>query len=116
MLAAGDLPAVRDAADELSTISDVRDVPLLYAVSMHATGPVRPAEGDARGALAPLRRARTAWQELEVPYELEFLYSFSSVMVHGVERDAEVRVDYRVGVSCCRWPSHTASSPRVRQV
>jgi DNA-binding CsgD family transcriptional regulator len=69
MLAAGDLPAARDAAGELSTISDARDVPLLYAVSMHVMGAVRLAEGDAGGALAALRRAWTGWQELEVPYE-----------------------------------------------
>ena len=45
------------------------DAPLLRAVAAQATGAVLLAEGDARAALAALRRAWTAWQELEAPYE-----------------------------------------------
>ena len=45
------------------------DAPLLQALSEQALGAVLLAEGDPRAALAPLRRARTAWLELEAPYE-----------------------------------------------
>src|SRR6266540_1352883 len=45
------------------------DAPLLHAVAAHALGAVLLAEGDARAALATLRRAWTAWQEMEAPYE-----------------------------------------------
>ena len=38
-------------------------------MAAHANGAVLLAEGDARAALAPLRRAWTAWRELEAPYE-----------------------------------------------
>jgi ATP/maltotriose-dependent transcriptional regulator MalT len=68
MLAAGDVPAARAATDELSTIATDLDVPFLHAVSAHATGAVLLGEGDARAALAALRLAWKAWQELGAPY------------------------------------------------
>jgi DNA-binding CsgD family transcriptional regulator len=69
MLAAGDVHAARAAADELSEIADDAGAPLLRAFATHAQGAVRLAEADARAALAVLRPAWRAWQELEVPYE-----------------------------------------------
>jgi DNA-binding CsgD family transcriptional regulator len=69
MLAADDTPAARTAADELSQIADGVDSPLLHAVAANVQGAVALAEGDARAALASLRQAWTAWQELEAPYE-----------------------------------------------
>jgi DNA-binding CsgD family transcriptional regulator len=69
MLAAGDAQAARTAADELAAIAEGFDAPLLRAVSTHATGALLLHEGDARAALAPLRRAWATWQELEAPYE-----------------------------------------------
>jgi ATP/maltotriose-dependent transcriptional regulator MalT len=69
MLAAGDTPAARTAADQLAAIAAELDVAFLRAVSAHATGAVLLAEGNARAALVPLRRAWTAWQEFEAPYE-----------------------------------------------
>ena len=69
MLAADDVPAARAAADELSEIAADLDAPLLRALAAHAQGAVLLAEGDARAALGALRRAWTAWQELEAPYE-----------------------------------------------
>jgi DNA-binding CsgD family transcriptional regulator len=69
MLAAGDVPAARRAADELSSIAADLNAAYLHAVSAHAIGAVLLAEGDARAALVMLRRAWTSWQGLEVPYE-----------------------------------------------
>ena len=69
MLAAGDVGAARAAADELSEMAEGLDAPLLCALATHAEGAVLPLEGDARAALGAQRRASTAWQELEVPYE-----------------------------------------------
>ena len=69
MLAVGDVPAARAAADELTAVAADLDAPLLRAVAAHATGAVLLAEGDARAAVAALRRAWTAWQELEAPYD-----------------------------------------------
>jgi DNA-binding NarL/FixJ family response regulator len=68
-LVAADVPAARTAADELSEIAADLAMPFLHAVAAHATGAVLLAEGDPRAALALLRRACTAWQELQAPYE-----------------------------------------------
>jgi DNA-binding CsgD family transcriptional regulator len=69
MFAAGDVHAARAAADELSEMADDLDAPLLRALATHARGAVLLLEGDAQAAVGALRRAWTAWQELEVPYE-----------------------------------------------
>jgi DNA-binding CsgD family transcriptional regulator/tetratricopeptide (TPR) repeat protein len=68
-LGAGDVPTARGAADELAGIAGDVGAPLLRAVAAHAQGAVLLAEGDARAALATLRHAWTAWQEIEAPYE-----------------------------------------------
>jgi DNA-binding CsgD family transcriptional regulator len=69
MLAAGDVQAARVAADELTAMAAALAAPLLHATSAHATGAVLIAEGDARAGLFPLRRAWSAWQDLDAPYE-----------------------------------------------
>jgi DNA-binding NarL/FixJ family response regulator len=69
MLATGDVPAARAAADELTAVAADLDAPLLRAVAANATGAVCLAEGDARAAVDALRRAWTIWQELDAPYE-----------------------------------------------
>jgi DNA-binding NarL/FixJ family response regulator len=69
VLAADDVPAARTAADALSQIAADLGMPFLHAVSGHAMGAVLLAEGDPRAALARLRRACMAWQELQAPYE-----------------------------------------------
>lgn len=68
MLAENDVQAARAAADELSQIATDHDAPILQAVAAHAAGAVLLVEDDARAALAALRRAWAAWQEIEAPY------------------------------------------------
>jgi len=69
LLASGDVPAARRAADELTVIAAALKTPFLSAVATQATGAVLLAEGDARSALVSLREAWRLWHELEVPYE-----------------------------------------------
>jgi DNA-binding NarL/FixJ family response regulator len=69
MLSIGDLRAARDAADELAEIADNYGTPALLAVAGGSQGAVLLAEGDARSALAALRRALDTWRELDAPYE-----------------------------------------------
>ncbi|MGH3366714.1 MAG: LuxR C-terminal-related transcriptional regulator [Nocardioidaceae bacterium] len=67
-LEAGDLPAARAAADELSaTAGD--GTPLLRALAAHATAAVQLAEHEYPEALAKARLAWSLWRDLEVPYE-----------------------------------------------
>jgi DNA-binding CsgD family transcriptional regulator len=69
MLAAGDVPAARAGAEELTTIAAKLEAPFVDALAAHAMGSVLLAEHDARAALAALRRASTLWRELDAPYE-----------------------------------------------
>jgi ATP/maltotriose-dependent transcriptional regulator MalT len=68
-LTAGDVDAARAAADELSGIAGTFDSLYLRALVRAAQGSLLLADGDAAGACAELRRAWTAWHELEAPYE-----------------------------------------------
>jgi len=68
-LAVGDIEGARAAAGMLSEVAAALDAPTLHAMSPHAMGAVLLADGDTRAALAALRLAWTAWQEIDVPYE-----------------------------------------------
>jgi ATP/maltotriose-dependent transcriptional regulator MalT len=69
MLSIGNLRAARDAADELAEIADNYGTPALLAAAGGSQGAVLLAVGDARSALAALRRALDTWRELDAPYE-----------------------------------------------
>lgn len=70
LLTAGDTEGARAAADELAGAATAIDALLLHAIADYATGTVLLAEGAAAAALAALRRACTAWHELEMPYDV----------------------------------------------
>lgn len=67
-LAANDLVAAHQAADELAAIAARVAAPFLGATSRRASGAVLLAEGDARAATGALREALGVWRELEAPY------------------------------------------------
>jgi DNA-binding CsgD family transcriptional regulator len=70
MLAGHDIEAARAGADELSSIAAGLQAPFLRAVAARARGATLLVTGDARSALAALREATAAWDELDAPYEL----------------------------------------------
>jgi ATP/maltotriose-dependent transcriptional regulator MalT len=69
MLVAGELDRARAASDELATIAQQSGTRGLGAIAAHARGAVRLAEGDAMGAIEPLRRAFRIWHRTEAPYQ-----------------------------------------------
>ena len=69
LLAAGDRPSARQAADDLRVVASALDTPWLRALAASADGAVHLADGHARRALAPLRDAATIWRDLDAPYE-----------------------------------------------
>ena len=69
MLAADETAEAQSACLELEEISAGNESGILGATAAHARGAVALADGDARAALAALRRAGRVWQELEAPYE-----------------------------------------------
>jgi ATP/maltotriose-dependent transcriptional regulator MalT len=70
MLAAGEVQAALDAADELSQLAGAYSTPALRAMANHARGAVLLADGDARTAVVALRGAWQLWGELHAPYEV----------------------------------------------
>jgi DNA-binding CsgD family transcriptional regulator len=70
MLASGDIDEARHACDELMGLAATLDSELLDAVAAYAHGTVQLAQGDARSALNPLRRAFELWQRIDAPYEI----------------------------------------------
>jgi DNA-binding CsgD family transcriptional regulator len=68
MLAVSDIRAARGACCELEEIAGTLDTDVLGAFAAHARGAIELADGNARAALGPLRRALQVWQQLEAPY------------------------------------------------
>ena len=68
MVAASDLAEARRASDELSSLAESFGMETLGAMAQHARGAVALAEGDAQGAIDPLRRAQEVWQRVGAPY------------------------------------------------
>jgi DNA-binding CsgD family transcriptional regulator len=70
LAAAGDLAAARSGANELGEMAEMFDAPPLRAAFACASAVVLLAEGSVQPALDHLRAARSAWQEIEAPYEV----------------------------------------------
>jgi len=68
LLAASKIDEARQAADELGTLADRFGMDVLGAMAQHAKGAVALAQGDARGAIGPLRRAQEVWERVGAPY------------------------------------------------
>ena len=68
-IACGKIDEARAAADELAAIASLYQSSALSAAAVLARGMVEVAEGAPAAAAATLRRARTLWTELELPYE-----------------------------------------------
>jgi ATP/maltotriose-dependent transcriptional regulator MalT len=113
MLAAGDLPAARGAANELAELAVALNAPFLLAESARATGAVHLATGDARAALGALRQALSSYQELGAPYDaarIRILIGLACREI-GDEESAEMELD-----AAC-WVFHQLGAvPDLRRV
>jgi DNA-binding CsgD family transcriptional regulator len=69
MLAIRDIEEARRACLELQSLADRFGTDALRAMAAQAHGAVELADGDARSALAPLRRAFDLWERSEAPYD-----------------------------------------------
>lgn len=69
MLAAGDVPEAHSACRELEELAATIDADAVRAMAAHNRGAVELAEGNARAAVAPLRRAFETWEKVEAPHE-----------------------------------------------
>lgn len=99
MIMAGDVSAARRAADELAGLAATVDAPSLRAEAAGARGAVLLAEGDAGEALAMLRRAWAAWQDLSAPYQAARV----RVRVALACRELGDRDSARMELDAARW-------------
>jgi tetratricopeptide (TPR) repeat protein len=98
MLAAGDVRAARLGADELARIAADWNAPLLRAAAGRARGEVLLAEGDAQAALAALRQAWMAWQEIAAPYDAARV----RVLIGAAYRRPQTRMPQRWSLDAAR--------------
>ena len=68
-LSVGEVDAAAAAAEELGRIADLYDTAALHASAATAQGTRALEQGDAAGAIQPLRRALRLWQETNARYE-----------------------------------------------
>ena len=69
LVATTDVARADEKAHELAGIASRFGTPVALAVSAQATGAVRLAAGDPKGALPLLREAQAAWRDLAMPYD-----------------------------------------------
>lgn len=95
LLALEDVAAARAAATELTALATALEAQPLQALAARAEGSVLMAEGNAGAALAPLRRAWTAWKQLEAPYEAARVRALigAACLALGDEESAAMEVD-----------------------
>lgn len=113
MLAVGDIPSARAAANELAGAGADFDSLWLDGLTEHALGAVLLAEGDPQGALEFLRRAEKTWQELETPYEAarERVLIALACRQLGDEDSAEIEFD------AARWAfGELGAAPDIARV
>jgi class 3 adenylate cyclase len=70
LLAAGDVPGARAAADELTALAEKFRTPLTLASAASCSGLVALAQGQSGEAAAQFREALGLWQGLDAPYEV----------------------------------------------
>jgi DNA-binding CsgD family transcriptional regulator len=99
MLEAEDVAAARTAADELAEIAAQLDAPYLNALAADAAGAVLLAEGDARGALARLRKGQRSWGELEVPHQAARVRVLIGVACRELGDDASAELEFEAARS-----------------
>jgi ATP/maltotriose-dependent transcriptional regulator MalT len=68
LLADGAIEEAQKGSDELQDIAAQYDSEVLGAMAAHARGAIIFAEGDAQGAVGPLRHAFQVWQHVGAPY------------------------------------------------
>jgi DNA-binding CsgD family transcriptional regulator len=106
-IAAGELEDAGTACAELRSITAAYESRMLTAMAAHAQGAITLAEGDAAGAIGPLREAQQAWLELEAPYEVarvrlllsEACASLGDADAAARERDAALGEFRRLGAA-----------------
>jgi DNA-binding CsgD family transcriptional regulator len=93
-LAAGDLPAARQAADGLVALNRSVTSPLLDATAHFAEAHVLLAEGNTTAALDSATKATSAWSALDAPYERARCHVLTGRILEEMEKSDAAAVEY----------------------
>jgi DNA-binding CsgD family transcriptional regulator len=116
MLAVGDVPSARAATDALAISEDEWRPPALRAITGHATGLVRLAEGDPAAALAALRPAWITWRDLEAPYEAARVRVATGIACHQLGDDDGATLELGAAAAAFRELGAVADLAAVEQL
>jgi len=94
LLAAHDVAAARNAAEELSHMALAIDAPLLHASSAAASAAVALAEGNASLAMPLLRHACAIWREVEAPYEIARVRELTGAAYHSLGDEEGAQLEF----------------------
>ncbi len=97
-LADHDHEAARAAVDELDAMAAEAATPAFAAAAATATGSLHLAQGDAKGALGPLRRAVNLWNEQKLPYESARARVLCGRALEASGDQAGARAEYRAAL------------------
>lgn len=92
-VAAGDLSIAKEAATELSAITEGHGSPALHASKHDAWGRVFLAEGAAEAAINELRTAMRHWQEVGAPYEVARDRAVLASALRRIDHDDEADLE-----------------------
>jgi DNA-binding NarL/FixJ family response regulator len=92
-LAVGRVDDARRAASELEEIAEDYGSDVLGAGAAQARGAVALADGDPAAALAALRRAAQAWQQLEAPYDAARTRALIAIACRALGDDEAVALE-----------------------
>jgi ATP/maltotriose-dependent transcriptional regulator MalT len=94
MLATGDVQHARSACRELGEVAETIDTETLRAMAADSRGAVELAEGDARAALASLRRAFEAWQQVQAPYAVACVRTRMGLACRSLGDEETARLEF----------------------
>jgi DNA-binding CsgD family transcriptional regulator len=94
LLAARDVAAARNAAEELSRTALAIDAPFLHAASAAASAAVALTEGNASLAIPLLRNACATWREVEAPYEIARVRELTGVAYHSLGDEEGAQLEF----------------------
>ncbi|HYT77746.1 MAG TPA: adenylate/guanylate cyclase domain-containing protein, partial [Actinomycetota bacterium] len=93
-VAAGELETAREAAKELSMITESYGSPALHATKHSARGRVLLAEGKSDEAIREIRTGLRYWQEVGAPYEVARDRMVLATALHEVGHDDEADLEF----------------------
>lgn len=115
-LALGEVAAAHAAAGDLEAMAATSGATLLEAVASTARGAVALADGDVPEALDRLRRARTLWLELELPYEAAQARVLLATACRAANDDDTAALELRAARSTFQRLGSTAGLRHVEQL